>query len=387
MPTPSTPTDPPAVDVYTRLARFLDELPAGYPAAPDGGELRILRKLFTPEQAALFLRLELLPESARVVAFRAGLPLEQAAGMLEEMERRGLIAGEHRPGKAAAYSVNQFVVGFMEEQVDRVDRELAELIEAYLPVYFRRGPWKEMPQVRTVPVGESIPVENHVIPYERAEELVRRHTHFAVRNCVCRQQRAAIGKGCGKPMETCLSFDSAAQTTVFNGRGRSITLDEALAVLKQADRAGLVLQPANSKDPPFICACCGCCCGVLRGLKLHEKPADLVSNAYIAHFDAELCIGCGACVERCQMDALSQSDDLAALEPERCIGCGLCVSTCASGALNLVRKPPAQQPRIPFNTLSTYVQLGRARGKLSVEKIVSLVVKSGVDRLRAPRRT
>jgi Na+-translocating ferredoxin:NAD+ oxidoreductase subunit B len=377
-------TDPSA-DVYARLARFLDDLPAGYPPAPDGVELRILRKLFTPEQAALCLHLELLPESARVIAFRAGMAPEQAAAMLEEMERKGLIAGERRPGKAAAYSANQFVVGFMEEQVGRVDRELAELTEAYLPIFFQRGPWREVPQIRTVPVGETIPVENHVIPYERAEELVRRHTYFAVRNCVCRQQRAAIGKGCGKPMETCLSFDAAAQNTVSNGRGRSITQLEALAVLKLADRAGLVLQPANSKDPPFICACCGCCCGVLRGLKLHEKPAEMVANAYIAHFDADLCQGCGACVDRCQMDALSQPDAFAALDPARCIGCGLCVSTCPSGALTLARKPAAQQPRIPFNTLSTYVQLGRARGKLGVDKIVSMVVKSGVDRLRAPK--
>jgi ferredoxin len=374
-----------STDVYARLAAFLDDLPAGYPPAEDGVELRILRKLFSQEQASLFLHLRLLGETARVVAFRAGQPVEQVAGMLAEMEEQGLIAGEHKAEKPAQYSVNQFVVGFMEEQVDRFDRELAELIEAYLPVYFKHGPWADLPQIRTVPVGEAVHVENHVMPYERAEELVSRHTHFAVRNCVCRQQRAAIGKSCGKPLETCLSFDSAAEHTVFTGRGRSITREEALALLKVAEQAGLVLQPANSKDPPFICACCGCCCGVLRGLKVHERPADLVSNAFIAHFDADRCLGCGACVERCQMDALSQPDTTAALDLARCIGCGLCVSTCPSGALSLMRKPAAQQPRIPFNTLSTYVQLGRARGKLSAGQLVSMVLKSGVDRLRARR--
>ena len=37
---------------YKLLAQRLDELPNGYPPTPDGIELRLLEKLFTPEEAA-----------------------------------------------------------------------------------------------------------------------------------------------------------------------------------------------------------------------------------------------------------------------------------------------------------------------------------------------
>ena len=376
-------------EIYAQLAKFLDDLPAGYPPTESGLELRILRKLFTPEEAALFMHLSLIGETARVAAYRAHLPMEQVVDRLDEMEKKGLIAGNHRPGHSPEYSVNQFVVGFLEEQVDHVDAELAELLDPYLPVFFdKNGPWTALPQMRTVPVGVSIPITTDVLPYERADAIVRTHTYFAVRNCVCRQERQVVHKGCDKPMETCLSFDNGARQAVEIGRARPISMDDALAILQQADQAGLVLQPANSQDPIFICACCGCCCGVLRNLKMHEKPANLVANPFIARQDADLCSGCETCIERCQMGALTfnEINGLAELNPDRCIGCGLCVSTCPSGALSLVRKSPADQPAIPKNTLSTYLQLGRARGKFGNIKLVSMLVKSGVDRLVAPRK-
>jgi electron transport complex protein RnfB len=372
-------------DCYERLAQFLDELPAGYPATESGVELRILRKLFTPAEAELFQHLSLVGESPRVVAYRAGLPLDEATRILEEMELKGFISGERKPGKAVEFSVNQFVVGFWEEQVDHLDRELIDLVEEYFPHYFKKGQWAKVPQLRTIPIGESIPIQTDVMPYERAEQIVRSHTRFAVRNCICRQEFHVTGKSCGKPMETCLSFDSGADQTVFTGRGRMISQEDALAILKQADEAGLVLQPANSQDPIFICACCGCCCGVLRVLKQQAKPASMVANPFIAHHADDLCSLCGLCTERCQMEAITLAGAAIALNLDRCIGCGLCVSTCPSGALSLVRKPAADQPAIPKDTLRTYLRLGRARGKLSLGKIVEMVVKSRVDRLVAPR--
>jgi Na+-translocating ferredoxin:NAD+ oxidoreductase subunit B len=368
-------------DVYQRLADFLDRLPAGYPPSPGGTELKILRKLFTPEEAELFTHMSLLDENARVVAYRARLPKAQAAAMLEKMAEKGLISASYPPGKAPEYSVNQFVVGFMEEQVDHLDRELVDLTEEYTPVFFKEGPWSKVPQIRTIPVKESIPVEHAVMPYERAEEIVRRHTRFAVRNCVCRQERQLIGKGCGKPLEVCMSFDSGAEASVRAGKARMISLDEALDIFNQADRAGLVLQPSNSQDPIFICACCGCCCGVLRGIKQFDKPADLVVNAFIARHDAELCSTCEACIERCQMEAITLVDWAISLNPERCIGCGLCVSTCPSGALSLVRK--AEAPSIPRNTISNYLLMAQARHKLGILRMAGMLVRSKVDWLLA----
>ena len=55
-----------ATDIYEKLAQHLDNLPAGYPRTESGVEIRILRRLFTPEDAELALHLTLIPEESRV---------------------------------------------------------------------------------------------------------------------------------------------------------------------------------------------------------------------------------------------------------------------------------------------------------------------------------
>jgi ferredoxin len=136
--------------------------------------------------------------------------------------------------------------------------------------------------------------------------------------------------------------------------GRVITLEETLEILQKADEEGLVLQPSNAQEIVNICCCCGDCCQILVNLKRHPSPAALVSSPFVAGVDAETCIGCETCVERCQMEALSVEEEHAVLNVERCIGCGLCVSTCPSGALSLDRKPQEAQPEIPRNQMAAH---------------------------------
>ncbi len=366
-------------DSYTRLAHFLDTLPAGFPPSDTGVELRILQKLFTPFEAELFLHLTLMSEDPRAIARRAHLPLETAVQALAGMQAKGLVAAEHRVGGFTRYSVNQFVVGFWEEQVDRLDPEIVALVDDYLFTYYQRGPWTSVPQLRTIPVGVSIPVQAEVISYERADDIIRRHTHFAVRNCVCRQEQRLAGHDCGKPLETCLAFGDTAQNAVANGRSRAITRRDALAILDLAEQEGLVLQPANSQDPIFLCACCGCCCGVLRHVKLSERPADLAVSAFIARHDPDQCSACGACIDRCPMGALTLDGITAMHDPARCIGCGLCVTTCPSGALTLIRKS-APTP-IPQNTAMTYVKMALSRGPAPTLRLAGMAVQSTLSRL------
>jgi ferredoxin len=232
-------------------------------------------------------------------------------------------------------------------------------------------------------VGESIPFSTAVLPYEQAEVIVRRQTKFAVANCICRQEHRLIGHDCGKPMETCLAFGGVAEHYLRVGRGREITLEEALALLRQAEKAGLVLQPTNDRDPCAICMCCGCCCAALGLIKRHPYPARVASSPFVAHHDPERCTGCGTCQDRCQMGAIALQDGIAALNTERCIGCGLCVTTCPDGALSLVRKSEAAQPYVPHSMAETYFQMARARGKVGT--LLEMAVRSGVDWLLTRR--
>jgi ferredoxin len=137
-----------------------------------------------------------------------------------------------------------------------------------------------------------------------------------------------------------------------------VSRDEMLALLDEADRDGLVLQPGNTQEPMFVCCCCGCCCGVLTTAKRLPEPASYFSTNYYAEVDAEACAACGACVDRCPMGAIAM-DQAAAVARTHCIGCALCVTACSSGALSLRAREGA---RVPPKTLpSLYAQIYRER--------------------------
>jgi ferredoxin len=382
-------------DVYEKLAKFLDNLPAGFPRSETGVELRILRHLFTPEEASMAMHLELISEEARVIAVRAGLPLPDVERILAEMARKRLIYAYKQPGKPASYMATQFVVGFWEGQVNRLDRELVEMFEEYLPVYASADLWSKTPQLRTIPAKNSLPEKTSisvqeninpkslVLPYECIDDIIAGHSTFAVANCVCRQEMRLIDHDCGKPLETCMAFDSTADFFVRDGRGRYINREEALAIIRKAEETGLVLQPGNDQTPGNLCMCCGCCCGALRIIKLHPHPARAAASPFIAALDRDACAGCGTCLERCQMDALSLPDGMAELDLNRCIGCGLCVTTCPSSALTLVRKAPDEQPAIPKNVVQMTIRLAQSRGRLGPLQLARMAARSAADRIRS----
>ncbi|MDD3717709.1 MAG: hypothetical protein PHP28_03475 [Actinomycetota bacterium] len=78
-------------DLYTRLREFLDRLPGGFPATDTGVEVKILKKLFTPADAAMALCLTPKLEAVETIAGRCGLEASEAEERLESMYAKGLI--------------------------------------------------------------------------------------------------------------------------------------------------------------------------------------------------------------------------------------------------------------------------------------------------------
>jgi heterodisulfide reductase subunit A-like polyferredoxin len=86
---------------------------------------------------------------------------------------------------------------------------------------------------------------------------------------------------------------------------------------------------------------------VLRNVKLSGEPYTSLASNYLAAVDEDACVGCGDCVDRCQMDAISMDEETAHVREDRCVGCGVCVPTCPSDALSLTGRSDSKQ--IPRN--------------------------------------
>jgi electron transport complex protein RnfB len=237
-------------DAYRKLAQRLDAIPNGFPATESGVELRLLAKIFTPEEAAVAAVMRLSPEPADEIAARAGMDPQAAYQMLKTMARKGQIwAG--RKERQLTFGLIPFVVGIYEEQLPRMDVELAELFELYFQeVHGMLGDYA--PAIhRVIPVEEAIPAGIEIYPYEQATALLEGAKAWGVRDCICRVQQKLIGKGCDRPVENCLSF--APVEGVFDGSKvtRPITREEALRLLREAEEAGLVHSPGNFQDGNF----------------------------------------------------------------------------------------------------------------------------------------
>jgi Na+-translocating ferredoxin:NAD+ oxidoreductase subunit B len=368
------------MDIYKRLARHLDNLPVGFPSTESGVEIRILKRLFTPDEAELAIHLTLIPEESHIVARRAGIDREVAAQRLEDLARKGLIYGSYPEKKSPKYQAANFAVGIWEFQVNKLDPGFVRDMDEYWSSFFNLDSWEKAPQMRTIPVNESIHIKREVMSYEKAEELIHAYDRISVAPCICRQEHALKGEICRKPVETCLQFGNIADFYVRHGSGRMITQQEALDVLHLANEHGLVLQPNNARDAAFLCCCCGCCCAVLRNIKRHPHPASIVTTPFVAAFKAENCSACKICIDRCQMEAILVDRDKAIIDKDRCIGCGLCVTTCPDKALYLLRIPQAEQKDVPKYFYQTYTRLGRNRGKLSTGNMIGMLIKSKLDR-------
>ena len=99
-------------DPYIKLREFLDQLPLGYPKTESGVELKILKKLFSEAEAELAVLLTPIPEEARQIAERNGIPLEGLEEKLESMSKKGLIFifRIRRQGKTL-YNTAPFMIG------------------------------------------------------------------------------------------------------------------------------------------------------------------------------------------------------------------------------------------------------------------------------------
>ncbi len=347
------------IDIYEQLARFLDNLPAGFPATDSGVELRILKRLFTEQEAKAAISLTMFPESAAAIAKRIGKDASDMETLLYSMSKKGLIG---RVGKKHhLYMAANFIFGIWEFHVNNIDEELVRDVDEYLPLMWEKT-WSKQKtqQLRVIPVSKSITAEMNIMPYNVAEQIIKEQSKIMVAPCICRKEQAMAGHGCDRPLETCLILGPGAFFYEQNGIGRSITQNQALDILSEGIEKGLVLQPSNSQNPDVICMCCGCCCLVLKNLNTMDEPAKVACTSFYVQVSEDYCTGCQCCENICQMAAIKVVDESAVVNLLRCIGCGLCVAQCESDAVCLVQKDDPDA--VPGNRVEQYMNMAQERG-------------------------
>ena len=351
-------------EIYYRLAKVLDTLPNGFPPTESGVEIKLLKKVFTPEQADLFCDMRLTFETVEEITHRTGRPLEGLKEMLMNMAKAGQIL-TIKLGGTRFFKMLPWVFGIYEFQLERMDRAFAEQVEEYWPVYSRQFFTNKPQLMQTLAIEEVIPLHQEALPYQRVSTIIENGQSFLVNECICKKERGLLDKPCDRPTEVCLVIAPLPGVFDKSPLGRVISKEEAYALLNKAEEAGLVHLTGNVQvGQIYICNCCKCCCGVLRAINEFKIPASMVVNShYCAEINEELCTGCGMCAnERCQVSAIEEAGDAYRVVQDRCIGCGLCVSHCPTEAIQLVHKDLATSVPPPFTEDDWFKERGRLRG-------------------------
>ncbi len=275
---------------YERLADALNKLPNSFPRTKSNIEIALLKKIFLPEEANLAGYLTGTMEQVDVIARRSGLSYEEADNGLKALLERNFAWGDATKG---IFRLAPFIVGIYESQLPRMDHELAHLVEEY----FHQGGadlMRPRPAIHRVIPAQSAVKSEWILPYDRLRELLISCNTFRVNNCICRVQQDLEGtRRCSFPLNVELIFYRGEETDA-PPVPPFISRDEALAILDKTEQTGLVHSVRNvAKGIFYVCNCCGCCCGILRGINDFGIENSVAAANYYSVIDPEKCVGCG----------------------------------------------------------------------------------------------
>ena len=348
-------------DIYRALADHLDSFPQGFPATKSGKELDLLAYLFTPDEAQFALNLNQFFQPLTEVAGAAGLALPDCQGLVKSMVGKGLL-NMQRGASGIEVFLPPFIVGFYENQVFRIDETFAQLFEDYYQEALQEIVSSEPQFHRVIPVHESINTDIEILPEEDVTAILSNKQAWAVMDCICRKQQALLGRVCDHPLKVCLAMSNTPGAFDSVSQMDALDLASALQVLDMAAQSGLVHTVSNRKsDISYVCNCCTCGCGLLRGIAEAHMANVVARSSYFAVVDEDLCIGCGECEMGCQFDAITM-DAVAIIDRVACVGCGVCTRVCPEAAISLVRRDPQEIKPIPDSTDDWLTQRRQARG-------------------------
>jgi Pyruvate/2-oxoacid:ferredoxin oxidoreductase delta subunit len=305
------------------------------------GDSKMVPELFAmiaDEDEARLLLAAAPPATIGEIAEKAGLPLEKAEQMVRPLFEKGLLFKSKKPGEPRYYRLRNFIQfhdgtvltpGISREYLDKWKEFEAVEMPAYREKMLEVG---MQPFMRVIPVNVTVTPGAQVMFYDDVTQMIDQAREIAVTNCSCR----TIHEVPGVPREVCIQLDKAADYALDRGTGRRLSKEEAVELLKMCEEKGLVHTVLNQQDLGYMI--CNCDSEVCENWPDKNRPKLFTApSRFIAEVDAETCVSCETCLERCFFDAIAMEGEegTALVDEERCMGCGLCRVTCPEGAITM----------------------------------------------------
>ncbi|MBP1743093.1 MAG: putative iron-sulfur protein [Firmicutes bacterium] len=356
---------------YMSLEERINRFPQGAP--PSETLYKILSLLFTENEARLAAQLPIRPFSIKTASRIWNLDMAKAEAQLDQLAGKAILLDMDYEGQKK-YVLPPPMVGFFEFSLMRtrndIDQKLlSELYCQYLNVeedFIKDLFLGTETRFGKVFVYESVLSKDNqveILDYDRASNIIRNAKFVSISMCFCRHKMEHLGKNCDAPMETCLTFGTAAYSLNKHGYARSIEASEALEILHKSNEHNLVQCGENVRqDSSFLCNCCGCCCEGMLAVKSFGALHPIQTTAFLPQVAESSCSGCGRCASVCPIDAIEIKDNKAVVNEEICLGCGVCVRNCCSKSIFLKRRDV--EILTPVNTTHRIVLQAIEKGML-----------------------
>jgi ferredoxin len=341
-------------DLYESLMRFY-EFQLGQ--LPNRGEFKAaLQSTFDTQDLRLFFLLPffgMVPiEKLEKKAEKLGISRDEVHAMVKRLIPEGMVdsyieSGVRMVGRSPIIALIEFQVRLKQASPMRevCTKVMDAFIEGATDAVPTRTPYYRVLPVEAALTGEEtgglsvnaiVPDPREVLPIDKISEMLKNESLIAVADCYCRSTKQLIHEDCGHPLETCFYFSELAKIKLETGYARKIDYEEAMEILWEAEKAGLVHNVSNCEGQiQTLCNCCACSCAVMKAIVRGQTNVGGPSR-YQSALIEEKCTYCGECVQVCPVEVISVEDRKIEFKVDKCIGCGHCVSACPEAALTMV---------------------------------------------------
>lgn len=362
-------------DVYSRLADHLKDLIMGYPF--NDALIDLLKETYNPVEAEVAIAIpnDLPPLEVvdmATIAARSALPEGVVAEALDSLSDRNMLFTATTKDGSKGYALLQVGYGmpqtfFWGGQQDERAKRMAKSILKYFDIPTTQkvygGVATKTYKYSPANLSLDLPMQG-VLPHEQMGSIIDATTQIALAHCPCRMTAKILGRtDCSHSLEVCFKYDEMAEFVIDKGLARQVSKDEALHIMKDCEKEGLVHMVDNVQgQAKHTCNCCGHYCWNVGIIKRRKIPRDVLMDVYfIRETDVAACIGCGSCEEICPVDAVSMVDEKASVEMYWCIGCGVCAVSCPSEAISIKRQTEKTSPK-NFSDLHQRIKVERGLG-------------------------